>query len=201
MECRLKLSSIRELFTASVVWLSRIGHCRGFGIQSPGDYWFVRYVINEHWPYYQYSTLGKGDDWLTQKVGRLLFRIVNWRQPSVIDCSAYQEYLQAGSRKAVLRRQEPEYSSMQGTATKSGGQETMDLVVLMPEGDCRSRLAYIYNKVKSDSVLIVVNIRKAKDLWSEVVADERSVITFDLYYCGIVLFDKKRHKQSYIVNF
>ena len=28
------------------VWLMRIGHCRGFGVQSPTDYWLVRYVIN-----------------------------------------------------------------------------------------------------------------------------------------------------------
>ena len=197
----MKQSSVSELLTASFVWLSRIGHCRGFGIQSPGDYWFVRYVINEHWPYYQYDELGKGDDWLKQKVGRLLFRIANWRQPMVIDSSAYQEYLQAGSRKAVLRILDLEDRSMQSKATKPDGQETMDMVVLMPEGDCRSRLAYIYNKVKYDSVLIVVDIRKAKDVWREIVADERSIITFDLYYCGIVLFDKKRHKQNYIVNF
>ena len=41
------------------VWLKRIGHCRGFGVQSPTDYWLVRYVINEHWPYYQYASLGE----------------------------------------------------------------------------------------------------------------------------------------------
>ena len=53
---------------AFIVWLGRIGHCRGFGIQSPADYWLVRYVINEHGPYYSYSKLGQDDDWLTQKL-------------------------------------------------------------------------------------------------------------------------------------
>ena len=182
----MKQNSIREWLTAPVVWFSRIGHCRGFGIQSPGDYWFVRYVINEHWPYYQYDTLGKDDDWLTQKVGRLLFRIANWRQPSVIDSSTYQEYLQAGCRNALF---------------VEGEIESDDMVVMSLEGDYRSRLTHIYNKVKSDTVLIVEDIRRAKDLWREIVADERSVITFDLYYCGIVMFNKKRHKQNYIINF
>ncbi len=194
MEYRLKQNSIREWLTASVVWLSRIGHCRGFGIQSPGDYWFVRYVINEHWPYYQYNTLGKGDDWLTQKVGRLLFRIANWRQPSVIDSSAYQEYLQAGCRNALLVGGENE-------GRKEEEMESDDMVVMSLEGDYYRRLTHIYNKVNSDTVLIVADIRRAKDLWQEIVADERSIITFDLYYCGIVMFDKKRHKQNYIINF
>lgn len=194
MEYRLKQNSIREWLTASVVWLSRIGHCRGFGIQSPGDYWFVRYVINEHWPYYQYNMLGKGDDWLTQKVGRLLFRIANWRQPSVIDSSAYQEYLQAGCRNALLVGGENE-------GRKEEEMESDDMVVMSLEGDYYRRLTHIYNKVNSDTVLIVADIRRAKDLWREIVADERSIITFDLYYCGIVMFDKKRHKQNYIINF
>lgn len=194
MEYRLKQNSISEWLTASVVWLSRIGHCRGFGIQSPGDYWFVRYVINEHWPYYQYNTLGKGDDWLTQKVGRLLFRIANWRQPSVIDSSAYQEYLQAGCRNALLVGGENE-------GRKEEEMESDDMVVMSLEGDYYRRLTHIYNKVNSDTVLIVADIRRAKDLWREIVADERSIITFDLYYCGIVMFDKKRHKQNYIINF
>ena len=97
----MRASDIANRLKAAVVWLRRIGHCRGFGIQSPSDYWLVRYVINEHWPYYQYETLGHDDDWLTRKLGRLCFRIANWRQPAVIESSAYRDYLQAGCRKAV----------------------------------------------------------------------------------------------------
>ena len=85
---------------AFFVWLGRIWHCRGFGIQSPTDYWLVRYVINEHWPYYQYAELGRDDDWLRQKLGLLYFRLANWRQPTVIASDGYRDYLQAGCRKA-----------------------------------------------------------------------------------------------------
>lgn len=175
-------SDIVNQLKAVVLWLRRVGHCRGFGIQSPSDYWLVRYVINEHWPYYQYETLGQNDDWLTRKLGRLFFRIANWRQPAVIESNAYREYLQAGCRKAVWG-------------------ESSELVVLSLEGDWRSRLSYIYNKVSADSVLIVTGLSKARDIWREIVNDEHAVLTFDLYYCGIVLFDKKRNKQNYIVNF
>jgi hypothetical protein len=55
--------------------------------------------------------------------------------------------------------------------------------------------------VKSDTVLIVEGIWRDKQLWQAIVDDERARITFDLYYCGIVLFDRKRHKHHYIINF
>ena len=178
----MSINDIANQLKAASVWLRRIGHCRGFGIQSPSDYWLVRYVINEHWPYYQYERLGRNDDWLTRKLGRLCFRIANWRQPAVIESSAYRDYLQAGCRKAVWG-------------------ESSELMVLSLEGDWRSRLSYIYNKVSADSVLVVTGLSKARDVWREIVNDERAVLTFDLYYCGIVLFDKKRDKKNYIVNF
>jgi len=165
-----------------LVWVSRIGHCRGFGIQSPTDYWLVRYVINEHWPYYQYDRLGKNDDWLTRKLGLLYFRIANWRQPKMIESDNYREYLQAGCRNATFG-------------------ESSELIRFSLVGDYRSRLIYIYNKVETDTVLIVDGIRRDKNFWRELKDDERVRVTFDLYYCGIVLFDKKRQKQNYIVNF
>ena len=164
------------------VWLSRIGHCRGFGIQSPTDYWLVRYVINEHWPYYQYEALGKEDDWLTRKLGQLYFRLANWRQPEMIESDGYQEYLQAGCRKATFG-------------------ESSELIRMTLDGDYRQRLAYIYNKVYDDTVLIVEGLWQNRPFWKEIKADERAVITFDLYYCGIAFFIPSRTKQHYIINF
>ncbi len=165
-----------------LVWLKRVGHCRGFGIQSPTDYWLVRYVINEHWPYYQYASLGREDEWLTRKMGRLYFRIANWLQPRVIESDGYRQYLQAGCQKA-----------------KFG--ESTELIRLTLDGDYRGRLAIIYNKVEKHTVLIVEAIGKNQEFWREIVADDRTGVTFDLYYCGIVIFDKSRHKQNYIINF
>ena len=82
-----------------LVWLSRIHCCRGFGIQSPTDYAFVRYVVNEHWPYYAYDVLHEAD-WLREKLGRLYFRLANWRQPTVILSDDYQQWWHAGCKKA-----------------------------------------------------------------------------------------------------
>ena len=168
--------------TSLLVWIRRISHCRGFGIQSPNDYWFVRYVINEHWPYYQYQQLGEHEDWLTRKLGRLYFRIANWRQPRIITASGYQQYFQAGCLKATF-----------GDGT--------ELVYMTMEGGWRERLSRLYSQVDAASVVIVEGIWRDKDGWRSIVADERTGITFDLYYCGIVLFDKKRTRKNYIINF
>lgn len=42
-----------------IEYLSRIGHARGFGIQSPWAYSFVTEVIGEKWPYYAYEEIDR----------------------------------------------------------------------------------------------------------------------------------------------
>ena len=79
----IRIFAVMNLLKRYFIWFSRIHQCRGFGIQSPTDYSFVRYVINEHWPYYAYDQLD-WDDWLTSKLGRLYFRLANWKQPSMM---------------------------------------------------------------------------------------------------------------------
>ena len=69
------------------IWLRRIGHCRGFGIQSPWAYSLVRYVINEHFPYYAYADLDAGfpgADAVRRKTGRFFLRLANYVQPATV---------------------------------------------------------------------------------------------------------------------
>lgn len=172
-----------------LVWLSRITHCRGFGIQSPTDYWVTRYVINEHWPYYQYETLGQEDDWLHRRLGLLFFRLANWRQPQLIVSDGWSDYLQAGCQRAKV------------VAWRDVDGQTPDMVILSVGEQSREQLTYLYNKVNAETVLVVEGIRRDRALWKEIVADDRTGVTFDLYYCGLVFFDKKRTKQHYIINF
>ena len=65
------------------VWLSRINHCRGFGVQSPSAYAFIRYVVNEHYPYYAYEDLRKQHadvSGVRLKLCRLYLRLANYAQ-------------------------------------------------------------------------------------------------------------------------
>lgn len=161
-----------------LIWLRRLFHCRGFGIQSPSDYWFVRYVINEHWPYYQYSEVGKGDEWLTRKLGRLCFRLANWKQPEVVTSQSYREYLQAGCHSARFGE---------------NGQ-----LIVVSETDDVTRLM---DTTDERTVLLMEHIQRRKRDWQRIIDDPRTTTIFDLYYCGIAMFDKRRAKKHYIINF
>jgi len=166
------------------VWLRRISHCRGFGIQSPSDYRFVRYVINERWPYYAYAALGRHDGWLRKKKGRLFFRLANDLQPdNVVDLLGYEEYLKAGCQKATL--------------TTHLSPLTSHLIIAPPNADLQT----ICQTCDDHTLLVVDDIGQHAKVWEEILATDRVTVTFDLYYCGIVLFDPQRARQHYIVNF
>lgn len=166
----------------AMVWLRRINRCRGFGVQSPTDYRFVRNVINEHWPYYAYDKLGKGDNWLRRKTGKLYFRMANELQPHTIaDWVGFSDYLQAGCRKAVLTDEAKD----------------IDLAVVPIKTDYYR----LFNECNEQSVVVFHEIYKHPTYWHCIEHDSRVSVTFDLYYCGIVMFDKKRQPHHYIINF
>jgi CO dehydrogenase nickel-insertion accessory protein CooC1 len=100
----------------------------------------------------------------------------------VIEADGYQSYLQAGCRKAALG-------------------ESKEFILILNDAELIKRMNIIYNKVRENTMVVIDGIHRNKDNWQKVVSDERTVVTFDLYYCGIVFFDKKRHKQNYIINF
>ena len=166
-----------------IIWLSRIHRCLGFGIQSPTDYQFVRSVVNEHRPYYAYQWLGSDDSWLERKLGLLYFRIANWRQPHhFIDKAKASPYIIAGCRRAVP------------SAVNDG---PVELAVVR---DC-SLAHQLLCHCDSQSVMIVEDLCHQKEAWKELVKSTQVTISFDLYYCGILMFDPKRSKQQYIINF
>ncbi len=165
-----------------IVWLNRIGHCRGFGIQSPTDYAFVRYVVNEHWPYYAYSEFTEADS-LKRKLRMLYFRLANWRQPKVMISDAYQLYFQAGCKK----------TSFVSTINK------VELArVTIEKSD---EFEQLVQRADSASVLVVEGISRDWPRWQLIEQDERVGTTFDLYYCGIIFFDTTRYKHHYKINF
>ena len=165
-----------------LVCLSRIHKCRGFGIQSPTDYSFVRYVVNEHWPYYAYECL-KDEDWLIRKMGKLYFRLANWRQPTIMLSDCYQKYWQAGCRSLKF----------------VGNLDQVQLARVLIED--RKEFELLLTKCDEHSVLVIEGIWRDWDFWRAIVHDSRVATSFDLYYCGVLFFDKQRYKHHYIINF
>ena len=165
-----------------LVWLSRIHRCRGFGIQSPTDYSFVRYVVNEHWPYYAYEQF-RDDDWLTRKLGYLYFRLANYVQPQMMMADRYQRYWHAGCKKTDFA---PNINKVELARIDINDSEGFERLIER----CTQR-----------SIIVVEGIWRDRRYWHQIERDERTSITFDLYYCGIVFFDKNRFKHNYKINF
>ena len=172
-----------------LVWLSRIHRCWGFGIQSPTDYAFVRSVVNEHWPYYAYEQLTERD-WLRRKLGRLYLRLANWRQPAVILSDDYQSWFQTGCRKAQC-------TSHLSLISYHLSPPKVELARINVEDDYEPLFALCNDA----SVVIVEGIWRNWQQWQKIKDDARIGTTFDLYYCGILFFDKQRYKHHYKINF
>lgn len=195
----------------SVVWLRRAQYSRGFGVQSPWAYKFIRYVVNEHYPYYKYAQLKQqvyGINKRVRKLCRLYFRIANFQQPhSFIDylpfSSCYKIYTLAGAKKTLyqLISQDTTPESYIRILAEVGDNS---IVRASLRGNYREFIDKAIDLLPSTSVLIIEHIKRNKETeayWKSLVADERTGITFDLYYCGLIFLDKTMIKQDYIVNF
>lgn len=197
--------------SSTLVWIRRIGNCRGFGVQSPWAYSFIRYVVNEHYPYYAYSDLEhsvRDISRKTRKLCRLYFRISNYCRASLfVDYApatdAYKRYVEAGCRHTRVLTvggdgTPDEYRAM----FENCG--TVKVVRMTLGGNWREFYRQVRSRAVDGTFFIIEGIKhggEARRFWREIVNDEGCTLTFDLYYCGIVYFDKKRYKQNYIVNF
>ena len=162
--------------------LKRAPHSMGFGILSPTDYRFARSVISESWPYYAYDDFDKETDCLKQKLAKLYFRLANFRQPrTIIDMVGAAPFAQRACPHAEV---------VKNTAH-------VDIAFVPIECEYQQLL----DMCDDHSVVVFEGINRKMPLWHCIEYDQRTTITFDLYYCGIVLFDHKRSKQNYIINF
>ncbi|MBR1401274.1 MAG: hypothetical protein IJ562_06745 [Prevotella sp.] len=193
------------------VWLRRLPHSFGFGIQSPWAYQFDRNVVNEHTPYYAYADLDAAIpelDPIIKKLSRLYFRIANFRQPHRIidygsDTHAYGEYMKAACKDADIVEykagcSESHYKEL---LTK---EKRLEFVRLSLTGDYRMFYSLLRSMVDKDTIIVLQHIYKSRDtrrFWREILNGSQEIVTFDLYYCGVVFFDKMRYKENYIINF
>ena len=194
-----------------VVWLRRVRYSRGFGVQSPWAYRFIRYVVNEHYPYYKYEHLAEqvyGIDKTTRKLCKFYFRLANYQQAhTFVDCyptsSCYKIYVDAGCQKANYHRITDAISEDELIRLFSNiGEYSMVRVPLV--ANYRMVVDKALDHLPSSSVLIIENIKRDKEAqkyWSELISDLRTGVSFDLYYCGVLFLKNDMVKQLYIVNF
>ncbi|MGN1228931.1 MAG: hypothetical protein ACI4T5_04660 [Prevotella sp.] len=176
-----------------IIWICRWRHCRGFGVQSPSDYSFIRYVINEHYPYYAYDELRTALPDICKfkrKKSELIFRIANYKQAQsatiLFADDIYPRYLLSGCHKTTILNHFDRDTTLV-VASALGIDDSLDIL----------------NHLRHGSLLVidVIDNSQGRKVWKNIVSDERATITFDLYYMGIVLIFDNRYKQNYIVNF
>ncbi len=181
------------------IWLRRISYCRGFGVQSPSAYRFIRYVVNEHYPYYAYGDLRKAHPHLRGadlKLMRLYLRLANFCQTDTfVDAGGvapdvFADYVAAGCRKTRVT------DRIDASATVG----LLRIGVVPSRGWVESMLG----RTDQRSVIVVEQIglcRELRDVWLRLLDDPRVSVSVDLYYCGIAFLDTARHKCNYTVNF
>lgn len=182
-------------------WIHRMGYSRGFGVQSPSAYSFIRYVLTEHYPYYAYDELKmrfKSFDHATKKKGRLYFRLANYAQASHwFDYHSaeqpYAAYVHEGCRKTV-------FQAIDGKTIPNA----FRIARLSMSEDYQAVYEALCKVATDDSILILEGINDNKDtkaFWKRVQESQKATRTYDLFLCGIIVFDTSKHKHHYIVNF
>lgn len=198
------------------IWGKRFRHRRGYGVHSPSDFFLVTSVIYETRPYYAYRTLQARNfspylPHYRRKVNRLLFRLVNYFRPETLvevgvgngSSIGYMRAARRAMRSVTLRGRDREKTVGRLTACLAD-MRRLDCLHIAHTPFYRDVFTLSLPYADRRSCFIVGGIhesREKKEWWEEIVADERTGVTFDLYDIGLVFFDRKRCKQHYVVNF
>ena len=195
-------------------WLRRCGCSRGFGVQSPSAYAFIRYVINEHYLYYAYQELKERLvhlDRRQHKLGRLLLRLANFWQPEISICndSLFEDYLHAGCRKVKwVELEHPiqtDHLLLKDNLllNEAWGKKRMMVINLEKMGMKEVRTQVLPLCDDQTMLVLLGNLYREKqgEEWHHLQESDYCGITYDLYSLGIIFFDKKKFKQHYRMNF
>ena len=173
--------------------LTRLPQSFGFGVQSPSAYYFIKYVINEKCPYYSYDLLKKTEQDISddfRKIFQLYFRITNFLQPTLwLDFSEHsnmvREYVHAAKNKIAF------HVNPNILDVHSFDIARMD----MADYELFTKLAQLYTE---NTLIIIEKIYctpQMTSFWNQVKLDSRISVTFDLYKCGLVFFDRRPKKH------
>lgn len=193
-------------FKRAIIWLRRIGHGRGFGVQSPNDYHFLRNVINEHYPYYKYDDLRDTvtyEDKYSRKICQLCFRLSNHAQADFFldintNNEAVREYVLAACKKTKAIK-----ASLPADLPEAWQGKTFFVWCAYHPG-IEPLISKVVQQSGERSVIVVDRIyenSETLDFWNALADDSHITIAYDLYHTGILLKESRRYKKKYYVNF
>ncbi len=172
-----------------LIWLHRIRKRCGYGVHSPFAFELLTQVIYSPGQYYAYRELNGlhslADRVLRPRrraVDRLLFRLVNSRQPRTLGMVGGNErtrqYLQAASSQTMMVElgQSPDFLYYDA-----------DDILQVPV-------------VNEGGTLVVDHLRRHRRVWRALRSDERYTVLFDLYDIGIAFRRSDLQRDYYVVN-
>lgn len=209
-------------------WITRLKQNRGFGVQSPSDFYFVTQVLKERLPYYAYEEIDRIAAECRRHSARhcrMLFRITNYFAPrSIIVAGAGRgetacaiaaacpnaTTIVAGTQnlapcaKEILHRLPQAQCTGEGEALHAIRESRQPLLVYVGDTtESKQIIEAATEHAKDGTVIIIDGIhRTPQDLeqWNKAAACPKATITYDLYSAGIMLFDSKRYKQHYMLK-
>ena len=197
-------------------WCRRFRYRCGYGVHSPSDFFLITSVIYEGSPYYAYETLrnmplSKSLPHYREKVNRLLFRLVNFYRPALLmevgegNGDSFR-YMQAArpSVKSVGLKGLDEGETLRKMKSELVRMNKLDFLHIGFTPYYIEAFEAALPYLHEGSCVVVGDIYASKEReawWKSLVEDERVRISFDLYDIGILLFESKRFKQNYKVNF
>ncbi|MCF0192324.1 MAG: hypothetical protein HUK05_02665 [Prevotella sp.] len=159
--------------------LIRMPRTRGFGVQSPTDYHFLRHIVSQQLPYYAYKQLENITTHLSKReieILRFYLRLANYVQDSQpiyiigkdnfgnINFSLRKQFFTAGCRKAIVQQ--------------------------------ASRIPTSLNE---DSVCVLI-IESLDNKISMLKTSSLSKVVFDMDDIAVAFCTPKRHKIIYKIN-
>ena len=228
----MKMNYLKRIY----IWCRRFRYRKGYGVHSPFAYGLITDVIYEKLPYYAYDELCSLHGEISSKalhyserVNRLLMRLVNYFRPSYIleigtGAGLSICYMAAGRLDAQCvslcgNNPSKELINLIDRCKNANLAKGPELKVLdeelkvIPEigmlhiahtEDYECVFEKILPYVGEKTLCVIEGIHDTAikyEWWKRVVADKRTGITFDLYELGLVFFDHAMNKQQYIVNF
>lgn len=204
-----------NVFLRALVWLSRIGYCRGFGVQSPWAYSFVRYVVNEHFPYYKYEEIEErfpDIDAVDRKLGKFYLRLANYVQPmKVVEVSFsgktddyVEAYVHAGCERCDVSRVSCNDSTFVHVAGNCQNGDGNSLYMIDEPRFSNGDLNKFLSRLKNGDFVVIGRTWKGRHgnkAWMDETTSMQGVLVFDLFYCCVIYVDRKRYTHKYIINF
>lgn len=206
------MSFVRRIWN----WCLRFRHRCGYGVHSPSDFFLITSVVYENLPYYAYAELksmsvSRKLPHYRRKVNKLLFRLVNHFQPATLlevgegngEAIRYMKAARPSMTSVSMTGMEKE-ETVRRLETALKKMEHVDFLHIGHTPYYKEVFEMVFPYLGQHSCVVFGNIyasEERKRWWKGFVEDERVRITFDLYDVGLALFDKKRHKQNFIVNF